>query len=170
VRRISFSLPIILFAVFLCLLVWPIAATAQNATEQSPRLQDTPTPPKTPQREVQSEKMPVNIQYEEGDNLGRRLVLNLRERFDKSRLFRLASGSERTIQIILTTREEFQGRPGLSSVYSAVWTFSYGEDVLSNYLEGQLGFVRPGEVVELAETLVARTDEVAAQYSYLFED
>lgn len=154
----------------LLFLLGPGPAWAQNASQQTPRLDNTPTPPKTPQSTAQSQQTPVSIQYTESDNLGRRLVLNLRERISKSRLFRLASGNEQTIQVVISSRDEFEGRPGLSSVYSVVWTFSYGQDVLSNYLEGELGFVRPDEIAETAETLVARTDEIARQYSYLFEE
>lgn len=123
-----------------------------------------------PQEVIKEGKIPVMVVYEDMDSLGRRMVFTLRERLNSSDLFRLSGYKERKLKLFISSQEEFQGRPGLSSIYSLVWTYSYGEDVLSNYLEQQVGIIRSNALDELVETLVARTDEISMQYSYLFEE
>ena len=148
-------------------------ATAQNRTgtgsppvdmEMLKDVQDVP------QELQKGGKIPVMVVYEDMDSLGRRMVFNLRERFNKSGMFRLSGYKEKKIKLIIASQEEFQGRPGLSSIYSLVWTYSYAEDVLSTYLESQVGIIEAGHLQELAETIAARTDEIFLQYSYLFEE
>lgn len=123
-----------------------------------------------PKEVIQEGKIPVMVVYEDMDSLGRRMVFNIRERLNKSDLFRLSGYKERKLKLFVSSQEEFQGRPGLSSIYTVVWTYSYGEDVLSNYLAHQVGIIKSNALDELVETLVARTDEISMQYSYLFEE
>ncbi len=123
-----------------------------------------------PQEVVGAGKVPVMVEYEDMDSLGRRLVFNMRERFNKSDLFRLSGYKEQKLKIIFTSQEEFPSRPGLSSIYSIVWTFSYGQDVLDNFLEVEVGQISNQDLTSLAEALVAKTDEVYNSYSYLFEE
>jgi hypothetical protein len=139
-----------------------------NATEQEVHM--VKNIQNVPQKVIEEGKIPVMVDYEDMDSLGRRMVFNLRERLNKSDLFRLSGYKEKKIKIFITSQEEFQGRPGLCSIYSLVWTFSYGQDVLSNYLDHQVGIVRANALDDLVETLVARTDEISMEYSYLFED
>ncbi|MDZ7761969.1 MAG: hypothetical protein U5L00_17160 [Desulfovermiculus sp.] len=139
-----------------------------NATSEE--VQMTKNIQDVPQEIIKEGKIPVMVVYENMDSLGRRMVFNLRERLNKSDLFRLSGYKERKLKLFVSSQEEFEGRPGLSSIYTLVWTYSYGEDVLSNYLEHQVGIIRSNALEELVETLVARTDEISMQYSYLFEE
>ena len=123
-----------------------------------------------PQDLILTGKIPVMVVHEGMDSLGRRVVFNLRERFNASDLFRLSGYKEKKIKLIITSQEEFKDRPGLSSIYSIVWTYSYGEDVLSNFLQSEVGIISANSISDLAETLAARTDEIYYDYSYLFED
>lgn len=123
-----------------------------------------------PEEVIQEGKIPVMVEYEDMDSLGRRMVFSLRERLSRSDLFRLSGYKERKLKLFISSQDEFQGRPGLSSVYSLVWAYSYGEDVLSNYLEHQVGIIKANALEELVETIVARTDEISMEYGYLFED
>ncbi|HMB31334.1 MAG TPA: hypothetical protein VKN82_05885 [Desulfohalobiaceae bacterium] len=115
-------------------------------------------------------KIPVMIVYEDKDSLGRRLIFTLRERFNTSEIFRLSGYNEKKIKIIVSTKEEFQSRPNLCSIYSIVWSFSYEQDLLSNYLTNKVGIINSKSLKELAESLVAQTDKIYLQYSYLFEE
>ncbi|MFW6055573.1 MAG: hypothetical protein ACOC9D_06670 [Thermodesulfobacteriota bacterium] len=161
-----------IFFIALLLFFLPLSvATAQNKTDSPPvdleMLKDVQD---VPQEVQKGGKIPVMVVYDDMDSLGRRLVFNLRERFNKSGMFRLSGYKEKKIKLIIASQEEFQDRPGLSSVYSLVWTYSYAEDVLSTYLDNQVGIVEAGQLQEVAETIAARTDEIYVQYSYLFEE
>lgn len=148
----------------------PAAAQDQEPNATSQEVQMIKNVQDVPQKLIEEGKIPVMVDYAEMDSLGRRMVFLLRERLNTSDLFRLSGYKERKLKIFVSSQEEFQGRPGLSSVYSLVWTFSYGEDVLSNYLDHQVGIIRSNALEELVETIVARTDEISMEYSYLFED
>ncbi|MFO7803082.1 MAG: hypothetical protein R6V55_12380 [Desulfovermiculus sp.] len=164
----------VLLYTVLFVLGWATLAPAQesssNPNATSEEVHMVKNVQDVPQEVMQQGKIPVMVVYEDMDSLGRRMVFNLRERLNKSDLFRLSGYKERKLKLFVSSQEEFQGRPGLSSIYSLVWTYSYGEDVLSNYLEHQVGIIRANALDELVETLVARTDEISMQYSYLFEE
>ena len=81
----------------------------------------------------------------------------------------LAVGKGKKIKVVLFTREEFEGRPGLGSVYGVVWLYSEGEGSLSYYLAGRVGVADAARVRETAEALVAETQGVAVRYSYLLD-
>ncbi len=123
-----------------------------------------------PQEVKEKGKIPVMIVYKEKESLGRRLIFTMRERFNSSEIFRLSGYNEKKIKIIVSTKEEFPSRPGLCSIYSIVWNFSYGQDLLSNYLTNKVGIISGKSMKELAESLVAQTDKIYLQYSYLFEE
>ncbi len=123
-----------------------------------------------PQELVRGDKVPVMIVHNDTDSLGRRLIFTMRERLNKSDLFRLSGYNEKKLKIFITTQNEFKGRPGLSSIYAAAWSFSYGENLLSNFLESETGVIESNALEAQAENLVARTYEIYSQYSYLFEE
>lgn len=162
-----------LFFAFTCVcLLLPVSQIrAENATTSPPidmeMLKDVQN---VPQELKKGGKIPVMVVYEDMDSLGRRLVFNLRERFNKSGMFRLSGYKEKKIKLVIATQDEFQGRPGLCSIYSLVWTYSFAEDVLSTYLENEVGIIRGDRLEQIAESIAARTDEIFVQYSYLFEE
>ncbi|MFP4630152.1 MAG: hypothetical protein ACLFMQ_05430 [Desulfohalobiaceae bacterium] len=160
---------------------WSLAAAQETEEEQSePQAQEESQDEKKPEvtregQQVPEEvaetgKVPVMVEYQDLDSLGRRLVFNIRERFNSSDLFRLSGYQEQKLKIVISSQEEFPSRPGLSSIYSIVWTFSYGEDVLDNYLQTEVGQISSQGLRDLAEDLVAKTDRIYSEYSYLFEE
>ncbi len=162
----------LIFLIPLLFFLLPLSVvTAQNETGSPPidqeMLKDVQD---VPQELQKGGKIPVMVVYQDMDSLGRRLVFNLRERFNKSGMFRLSGYKEKKIKLIIASQDEFKGRPGLSSIYSLVWTYSYAEDVLGTYLDTQVGIIEAGHLQEIAETIAARTDEIFLQYSYLFEE
>ncbi len=154
-----------------CLLLWVSQAYAQQnqVTEPQEQTEAIEREAQEPEEVVQEDKVPVLVEYDDMDNMGRRLVFNLRERFSASELFRLSNEQGEKIKVIISSQEEFPARPGLSSIYSIVWTFSYGDDVLDNYLEMEVGQISNQYLPRLAESLVAKTDEIYNRYSYLFD-
>lgn len=146
---------------------------AQNATAPAVR-QDNATN-QTRERladrsSKESVRTPIQIRHENTDRVGRRLVFHMRERFNESGLFRLSDKEEEKIVLHVTTRTEFPDRPGISSIYAITWTFSYGGDVLSNYLQSRTGIAGAEALKSLAEELAAQTHEISARYSYLLEE
>ena len=173
-RRSSKYLPALIIIVHILVIsFWAAPLFAQqnqtgNKTEVTEDFKITPRKD-APESVKKDQKYPVMVIHEDTDDLGRRLTFNLREVFNKSSLFRLSGYNEQKIQIILSTRQEFKGRPNISSIYTIIWLFSSGEGMLNHYLDSETGFIDFRTVEDLAETLAAKTDEVVSQYAYLFE-
>ena len=146
---------------------------AQNATAPAAR-QDNASNQTLERLAVRTAKesgrTPIQIRHENTDRVGRRLVFHMRERFNESGLFRLSDREEEKIVLHVKTRTEFPDRPGISSIYALTWTFSYGGDVLSNYLRSRTGIAGSEALKSLAEELAAQTQEISTRYSYLFEE
>jgi hypothetical protein len=171
VLRTKSLLSTIFLLAFGVLLSGPVQA--QNATAPVARQDNASEQAKEgPAVQARSEdkSVPVQIRHENTDRVGRRLVFHMRERFSQSNLFRLTDKEEKKLILYVKTRKEFPGRPGISSVYAATWAFSYGGDVLSNYLRNKAGIAGAESLGALAEELVARTYEVYTRYSYLFQE
>lgn len=155
------------------LLLFSASLQAQNATAPAAR-QDNATS-ETQQRVTErtspdTKETPVQIRHDNTDQVGRRLVFHMRERFNQSGLFRLSDREEEKIILHVKSQTEFPDRPGMSSIYAITWTFSYGGDVLSNYLQSRTGIAGTEGLESLAEEFVARTYEISNRYSYLFEE
>lgn len=164
----------ILFIILLGFSLDPVLSSAQNTTQNktlAPKEIEFVKQYKNAPQEVKKKgRIPVMIVYKDKDSLGRRLIFTMRERFNISKIFRLSGYNEKKIKIVISTQEEFPARSGLSSIYSIVWTFSYEQDLLSNFLSNQVGIINSQNLEELAESLVAQTDKIYLQYSYLFEE
>lgn len=173
-QRSPYLLQICLLAVYIITAYFfaaPVLAQQdqnRNATDTTEDFQAAPRR-EAPESVKKDKKYPVMIIHEQKDDLGRRLTFNLREVFNNSSLFRLSGYNEQKIQIILSTRQEFEGRPNISSIYTIIWLFSSGEGMLNHYLQSETGFIDFRTIKELAKTLAAKTDEVVSQYAYLFE-
>lgn len=165
--------PALTMALLLTLFLFlAVRGPAQNVTAPAARQDNASNktedfPGKTIQR---TKAIPVQIKHDSTDQAGRRLIFHIRERFSESGLFRLSDKEEQKIVIHIESRMEFPDRPGISSIYAATWTFSYGEEVLSNYLESSTGIAGMESLGATAEEFVARTYEISSRYSYLFEE
>ena len=164
-------LPTLFLLALLVLLCGSIQA--QNATAPAAR-QDNATDPAeeghVDKTSSNAEGVPIQIRHENTDRVGRRLVFHMRERFSQSNLFRLTDSEEKKIILYVKSQKEFPGRPGISSIYAATWAFSYGGDVLSNYLQSRTGIAGTENLGDTAEEFVASTFEVYSRYSYLFQE
>jgi hypothetical protein len=125
--------------------------------------------PDTPKAVQVDRQTAVSIEHRGTDDVGARLVFHLKEIFNRSSLFKLTAKDEKKLRMIVTTRDEFQGRPGLSSAYAVAWLYSETEETLKYYLSGDVGLVASNGVEQAAEALAAETEKVSAKYSYLFE-
>ena len=112
---------------------------------------------------------PVAVVHGDLDVAGAALVLRLKEILNESSLFRLTDKDEKKLKIIVESREEFPGRPGIASAYSAIWVYSASENILTHYLDSEVGFVAPDGAAVAAQALATATDDVASRYAYLFE-
>jgi len=157
-----------------CMVILSGRLQAQNATAPAARQKGNATNrtegTRADRAAEQKGNVPVRIVHENTDQVGRRLVFHMRERFSESGIFRLSDGEEVKLILQVKTRNEFPDRPGMSSIYSVTWTFSYGGDVLSNYLESRTGIAISNRLGETAEEFVAQTYEIYSRYSYLFQE
>ncbi len=153
------------FCLTMLLWVGAVGFAQENSTD-GPALKEIPN---TPQASSQSRKTAVTVIHEGSDPVGLRLAYHLKEELNRSSLFRLSTKDERKVQLILTTMEEFGGRPELSSAFSAVWLYSENEATLKYFLQSEVGLASGVTVQQTAEALAAKTDDVAAQYAYLLE-
>ena len=161
----------IYFCLFLIVvLLLPVTGLAQSNTTEGPT-QNPPKPGNATQiKTSKGSGFPIQVIHNDTDHLGIELAYNMRDAFNRSSLFDLTDSTTERIKLRITTKEEFADRPYMSSVYTLIWTFSYGEDVLDTYLDTETGFVDALSVDSLAKILVAQSHEVAREYAYLFED
>lgn len=122
-------------------------------------------------REVpDAERVPVFVEAVGEDVLGQRLVFELREALRTSAGFRLAKAGDKALRMRVAAVPEFKERPQIGSAYAVTWLFSEGGNVLSYYLESGLGLVDETRLKGEAQSLAARTDELAGRFAYLFAE
>jgi hypothetical protein len=143
-------------------------ATPQAVQTPSPATTKKDPPPDKPSKAAET-RTPIMVEHQGSDNVGGRLAYQLKELLEKSALFRLTNKDEKKLKLLLISKEEFPGRPNMSSVYSAVWTYSENDGTLKYYLASDVGLISAAAVKEEAEALVGRTHESLTSYSYLFE-
>jgi len=111
----------------------------------------------------------VAVIHEGTDNIGARLAMRLKERFNASNLFKLEEKDQPKMRLLLHTMEEFPSRAGLGSVYSITWVFSQSEGHLAYLLARDVGVLTLEGVDALTDSLVQRTDGIGVKYGYLFK-
>ena len=113
---------------------------------------------------------PIAVLHEGTDNLGAKLSYQLKEIFNSGTMFALNDKDEPKLQMLVSTVSEFPSRPGVGSVYCAVWAYSERPTALSSYLAQEVGVITPENLAELADKLAARTTGLAAKHSYIFNN
>lgn len=152
---------------------------AQQQVQQpqaAPQAVQTPTaaaakkdpPPDKPIKPAET-RTPIMVEHQGSDNVGGRLAYQLKELLEKSALFRLTNKDEKKLKLLLITKEEFPGRPNMSSIYTVVWSYSENDGTLKYFLSSDVGVANAAAVKEEAEALVSRTHEALTSYNYLFE-
>lgn len=162
-------------AALLALAVTTLALGPALAQDKSkaPAPQATPAPAPmdaTPKKseETVNKKTPVAIEHDDNDLVGTRLVYRLKEMLGRSSLMQPTNKDEKKLILVLKTKEEFPGRPGLTSIYSISWLFSSREGALRYYLTAEAGIVDSASIDQTAETILGKTDKLASTYGYLF--
>ena len=110
-------------------------------------------------------RTPVVVEFEGNDAIGTRLFTRLQDMLNSTNP--AAPQREAKFRILLSTAAEFPSRPGVGSVYAAVWTLALSEGSMEYYLVRDLGVVTPDTVEDVAARILSRTDGVAARYGYL---
>jgi hypothetical protein len=118
--------------------------------------------------EPTGKRLAVTVEHDDTDPLGAKLAYHLKELLGRSSLMTLTNKDEKKIVIVLKTKEEFPGRPNLSSLYSVSWPFSAKAGSLRYYLASEAGIVDASGVDETAEAILGKTDKLSATYGYLF--
>ncbi len=153
----------VVLAALLPALLFGLAAVALAQDQTPETIENRPAPA------AADRVTPVAVVHEDLDVTGAALVLRLKEVLNESSLFRLTDKDEKKLKIIVESKEEFPGRPGIASAYSVVWIYSASENVLTHYLDSEVGFVAPDGAAVAARALATATDDVASRYAYLFE-
>lgn len=150
-------------------------ASLTHAQTKAPGPQPAPAqsaPASEPEKKA-DKRVAVFIDHKGADDAGLRFALQLKERVNASSLFRLSTASnEKRVRLRIVTQEEFKDRPWIGSRYSVTWLFAENADVLSYFLDSDAGTVSPlpgANAADAAERLLARTEELAKQFAYLFE-
>ncbi|MCQ2445179.1 MAG: hypothetical protein MJ061_06825 [Mailhella sp.] len=110
-------------------------------------------------------RTPVLVEYEGSDTIGGTLFTRLQSRIASTNP--ASPARETKFRILLSTKSEFPSRPGVGSVYTAVWTLSMSEGSMEYYLVRDLGVVTPDTIDAVIEQIMGRTEGVAARYGYL---
>ena len=114
----------------------------------------------------------VSVALDGSDSIGARLGTRLKERFNQSSLFALNDDEEKDVPklyLMLDTKPEFPGRPGVGSIYSVSWVLKQGKGYLGYLLARDLGAVNAEDIDALVDKLVERTDGIAAKYGSLWK-
>jgi len=139
-------------------------SAASGKTQQAPAKAQLDTPVK-----AETRSSAVAVIHEGTDNIGARLAMRLKERFNASNLFKLEEKDQPKLRLLLNTMEEFPSRGGLGSVYSITWVFSQSEGHLAYLLARDVGVLTMEGVDALTDSLVQRTDGIGVKYGYLFK-
>ncbi len=110
-------------------------------------------------------RTPVIVEYEGNDSIGNALFTRLKAAVDSGNP--ASPSREAKFRILLSTTSEFPSRPGVGSIYSAVWTLSMSEGAMEYYLVRDLGVVTPDTLEEVVSRIMGRTEGVSARYGYL---
>ncbi len=111
----------------------------------------------------------VDVQAEGTDSIGARLSTALKEKFNTSSLFRLSSGNEPKLLLLVSTTPEFPTRPQVGSAYSVIWVYSQTESYLPMLLGREVGTVSMEDIDGLVARIVERTDGLSVKYNYLWK-
>lgn len=122
-------------------------------------------------------KVAIEIEHSGDDIVGARFVYNIKEMIRKSSALKLTYSDESRIKMIIITITYDDRHPSTACVYSVTWTLSGtwrhkgNEGVLHPlYLTGVLGTCGSDRVESVAESIVAKTDELAEDYLFIFND
>lgn len=156
-------------ALALALVLAPCLALAQDKpktpAQPAPAASEGQQPKKA---DEVSRRLPVAVEHDDSDPVGTRLAYQLKERLGRSSLMQPTNKDEKKIVIVLKTREEFPGRAGVGSIYSASWLFASRDGSLRYFLASEAGIVDGVSVDQTAEALLGKTDKLASTYGYLF--
>jgi len=160
-------------AALLTLALMTLALGSALAQDKTPPAapQAASAPAETAQKKADASvarKTPITIEHDDADPIGAKLAYHIKEMLGRSSLMQLTSKDEKKLVLVLKTKEEFPGRPNVSSIYSISWLFSSREGALKYFLTAEAGIVDNAGVDQTAEAILGKTDKLATTYGYLF--
>jgi hypothetical protein len=156
----------------LALLAAPASGQAQQQAKPAPEAKpEGQAIPDTPKKDtgVDGRRTPVAIEHKDTDVVGTRMVYHMKELLGRSSLMSLTTKDEKKLVLVIQTREEFSGRPAVSSIYSVAWLYSAKDGALRYFLSADTGIVDAATLEQTVEALLVATDKMAATYGYLFQ-
>lgn len=104
-------------------------------------------------------RMPVYVESQADDSVGKRLVYQFKEGLKKSESMYLTYVRELGLKVTIVTLEGDSDCPGTQTVYSIVWLWDNPDQWLPFYLTSSVGYCGYLRVEDVAESLVAETNE-----------
>jgi len=113
-------------------------------------------------------RCPVEVVSDAEDDVGERLVYQVKEQFKRSASFYYTGQSQDHVRLVINTMDRYKGNiqmMGVSTVYAVIWLFALKDTVTYTaplYVDNTIGFCGSERVEEAAEGIVARTDYLFA--------
>jgi len=112
-------------------------------------------------------KIAVEVCHSGSDIVGRRLVYQIKEKIRRSGLLRLTTANEPRFRLSIITIDNAVEKEysGYSSSYSLAWILCVKKDFLEKkFITHNLGICGGNRVNEVAEGIVAETDEMVSDF------
>lgn len=106
-------------------------------------------------------KIKIQIIGNQEDITGRRLVFKMKEIFRSSQRFDLTDDDSAVMLIVFQTMPRYPKQPDSSTIYSIVWASRLIQS-WPIYIDSTLGYCGAQKIDEVAEDLVADTDNVVS--------
>jgi len=168
VARLKIPAAALFILVVLTLFAAPAVAQSPSQAKPAPEAQAIPDTPKK-ETGVDGRRTPVALEHTDMDVVGARMVYHMKELLGRSSLMGLTTKDEKKLVLVIQTREEFTGRPAVSSIYSVAWLYSAKDGSLRYFLSSDTGIVDAATLEQTVEALLVKTDKMAATYGYLFQ-
>lgn len=160
---------LLLTVFFLCL---PLSANAAEGTAESAAVgngRDAANDKAPGKAALKTNATPIAVEHKGTDTIGIRLAYQLKEIFNTSSLFALNDKDAPKLLMLITTESEFPDRPSAGSIYSVIWVYSEGSNMLGSYLAHEIGVATRDEPADLAARLAERSSGLAARHAYIFK-
>jgi len=107
--------------------------------------------------------MPIMIENTGDDNVGRRLIYEIKEGIKESKSMKLSLINELGIKISIVTLEGDRDNPGNYTLYSISFLWNNPEQIFPFYLTSSVGNCGSSRVEDVAKSIVAKTYEQCEQ-------
>lgn len=165
----SITGPLFLTVFLLCLPLSAVAAEGAAGSAVVEGARDAANDKASGKAALKTNATSIAVEHKGTDTIGIRLAYQLKEIFNASTLFALNDKDAPKLIMLITTESEFPDRPSAGSIYSVIWVYSEGSNMLGSYLAHEIGVATRDEPADLAARLAERSSGLAARHSYIFK-